>query len=350
MKFSRNILSEFIDTSSITNDIFHNALNDLGLEVKSITNIKLPSNVVIGKVINKIRHENADKLSVCSVDIGDSVLQIVCGAKNVQISQIVCVALDGARIRDITIKKNRLRGVISEGMLCSSVELGLNKIDDGILVLDDSIGEIILGKQLRDYPIFNDTLFEVDVTPNRGDCLSVIGIARDLSVFFNLDFINISENEVSNDVIPGIGRIFNISFDDNLHSSLYYKVAKIQNLSNNFRLKFYLAISDNLGDDPLRNIVTFSTYMTGAIINAYGIKHIDCDTRIQFDISVDSNGIESVNYNGNKLYDIGICVNKEFMTGKEDDFVVFESSYIPPDYVSKLILIMTLQVMIRLLT
>lgn len=337
MKFSRNILSEFVDVSDISNIDFYNALNDLGLEVESIIDIKLPDDVVIGKVVDKIKHADADKLSVCRVDIGNKILQIVCGAKNVQINQIVCVALEGAKIGSITIKKSKLRGVVSEGMLCSSIELGLKKIDDGILVLDNSIGEIVLGKQLNEYPIFNDTIFEVNITPNRGDCLSVIGIARDLSVLFNLDLINIKENEHSSDVIPGIGRVFNISFDDNLHSSLYYKVAKIQNLNNNFKLKFYLSLSDSLGSDPLNNIVTFSTYMTGVIINAYGVKYISDDIKIQFHISVDSNGLESVFYNGNRLYDIGISTNKDFIANEANSFVIFESSYIPPDYVSKLI-------------
>lgn len=337
MKFSRNILSTFINISNICDDEICAVLNNIGLELESSKKITLPSNVVVGKVLEKSKHPDADKLNICKVDIGSEILQIVCGAKNVTKDQFVPVALIGAKIGKMEINTSTFRGIESRGMICSASELGLNKIEDGILVLDSSLGELTLGKQLCEYELLNDTIFEVAITPNRGDCLSVLGLARDLAVVFGLEVKCIKEIEDTS-IVPGIGRIFSISFDDNLQSSLFYKVVKLEKLSNNFRLKLFLSLIDELGDDLLDNISKFATYMTGVVINTYKLDVKDESDKRQFYIT-SNNGIEQVCYPSTNevISEIGVNYNKNIKANASNSFVVLESSYVPPEYVSKVI-------------
>ena len=174
MIITRSWLEEFIDISKISTDEICKTLNSIGLEVDSIEKISIPSKVVVGKVLERVKHPEADKLSICQVDLGTHQVQIVCGAKNVDAGQFVPVATLGCDLgNDFIIKEAKLRGVESNGMICSATELGLSKLNEGILELDDSIGEVILGKELRDYPKLNDEIIEIELTANRGDCLSI---------------------------------------------------------------------------------------------------------------------------------------------------------------------------------
>jgi len=187
MIISRNWLSEWLDISGVTSETLLKTLNSIGLEVDSFKEIRVPKNIVVGYVKSKIKHENAEKLSVCQVDVGGETLQIVCGAKNVEAGQYVAVSLIGAVLPNgLEIKPAKLRGVESFGMICSATELGLAKTNDGIMVLDSSIGELVLGKELREYEIFNDDLIEIELTANRGDCLSILGMARDRGAALDL--------------------------------------------------------------------------------------------------------------------------------------------------------------------
>ena len=333
MKFSRNLLSKIIDISKISNEVLYKTLNDIGLEVESMCDFATPKGVVIGKVIDKRKHENADKLSVCNVDIGSEVLQIVCGAKNVDKNQFVPVATIGTKLDKLTIKKGDLRGVESNGMICSSTEIGLPKIEDGIFVLDESIGELVLGRELREYPLFNDSLFEISITPNRGDCFSLMGVALDLSVALNLNLKATKEKPKDNEITPGIGRILNIQHDKNLNASLCYKVAHIKDLQNSTELRFCLALNDNLNKDALRNIIAFSTYMTGVLLNAYAFdSFVDSDKKILLHIKNDEIGVESVFFGDKKLSQIGI--DDATNADENSRLVVFEASFIPPHIIA----------------
>lgn len=172
MKISKNWLNEWIEISAKSGEEICAALNEIGLEVDACEQIKVADKVVVAKVLECADHENSDHLHVCKVDAGTGqILQIVCGAPNVGTGQMVACALEGAKIGEITIKKAKLRGVESCGMLCSARELGLGNINDGIMLLDESIGELEIGKELSSYPAFNDTYIEIELTPNRGDCL-----------------------------------------------------------------------------------------------------------------------------------------------------------------------------------
>ena len=201
MIIARNWLEEWIDLSGISSDKICEKLNAIGLEVDSFTSVRMPENIVIGRVVSCKDHENSDHLHVCEVDIGSEILQIVCGAKNVALNQIVPLALIGAKMPNgMEIKHAKLRGVESFGMICSASELGLPKLNDGIMVIDESIGELNLGRKLSEIPAFNDDIIEIELTPNRGDCLSLRGIARDLGAAFELGIkkINYNENRIRN--------------------------------------------------------------------------------------------------------------------------------------------------------
>lgn len=167
-------------------DELANRLTMLGLEVEEhLQPYSYLNSVVAGFVQTCRPHPEADRLSVCQVDIGQGdPISVVCGAPNVRQGQFVAVAPIGASLPDgISVKKNKIRGVVSEGMICSEKELRLSEDHDGIMVLDgDHIPGLSLSKALEiDYDVF-----DVGITPNRGDCLSVLGLAREVAAFYNL--------------------------------------------------------------------------------------------------------------------------------------------------------------------
>ncbi len=153
-----------------------------GLEVATLHPVAGPFNkVVVGEVLSVIVHPDASRLQVCRVDIGiEPPLQIVCGAKNCRVGLKVAVAQVGAQLPKIVIKEAKLRGVVSQGMLCSSHELGLAETSQSSGILELPL-DAPLGKDLREYLQLNDHCLDVHLTPNRGDCLSIKGSARDIA-------------------------------------------------------------------------------------------------------------------------------------------------------------------------
>ena len=151
-----------------------------GLEVEEIAPVAAEfSGIVVALVKSVAPHPNADKLRVTEVDAGTGkMLQIVCGAPNVAVGQKVPCALVGAKLPGLEIKKAKLRGVESRGMLCSARELGLSEDHAGLLVLDEAIP---IGQDIREALGLNDVYLTLKLTPNRGDCLSMLGVARDLA-------------------------------------------------------------------------------------------------------------------------------------------------------------------------
>lgn len=152
-----------------------------GLEIESITPVVEPFfHVVIAKVLRVEKHPQADRLNVCEVDVGgNKPLTIVCGAKNVATGLKVPAALEGAELPNkLKITTNEIRGVTSHGMLCSATELGLAEESDGLLVLPT---DAPVGEKIWEYLKLSDHIIDVSITPNRGDCLSVLGLAREIS-------------------------------------------------------------------------------------------------------------------------------------------------------------------------
>jgi len=178
VKISSHWLAEFVPNGDTPAQLAAH-LTAVGLEVESVTPVAPPfSGVVVGEVLECGRHPNAEKLSLCQVTTdGTDRLQIICGAPNVRAGLKVAVAKVGARLPgDVNIGRAKLRGIESEGMLCSARELGLGLEHDGIMEL--ASGQV-LGADLRTALDLEDTILEVNATPNRGDCMSVLGIARD---------------------------------------------------------------------------------------------------------------------------------------------------------------------------
>lgn len=189
MKISWNWLNDYIDISDYrkTPEELGKILTAAGLEIEGIDDAAQKfQHVVIGKLITVGKHPDADKLTLCSVDVGEgSPRQIVCGAKNHKAGDYVVAALPGAVLPgDFAIKKSKIRGVESLGMLCSTKELGLGQEGDGILIFKEGKpGQPFAEKQGLD-----DIILEINVTPNRADCLSHLGLAMELSALLRREF------------------------------------------------------------------------------------------------------------------------------------------------------------------
>ncbi|MBN8571840.1 MAG: hypothetical protein J0M18_19630, partial [Ignavibacteria bacterium] len=208
MKFSLNWVKEYIPGLEIGSMAELNAkMISAGLDIESIESEgEKFKGFVVGKVIEKTKHPDADKLNVCKVNVGTGeLLNIVCGAPNVDAGQLVCVAKIGAIVPNggFEIKKAKLRGVLSEGMICSAKELNLSDDHEGIMVLGE---DAKIGQSFSEYIGADDYLYEIGVTPNRGDLLSHIGIAREIAAAYDLHCVLPEvqvkeENENSHDYI-----------------------------------------------------------------------------------------------------------------------------------------------------
>ncbi len=317
MKLSVNDLNVFVDTPKDIAKLCED-LSRLGLEVESSIPCVAPKNVVVGKVLEKAPHKNAEKLSVCQVDVGKEVLQIVCGAKNVAPNQFVPVALNGALIGSTTIAKTELRGVESYGMICSSSELGFPKINDGILELDESVGELVLGKGLNEYAPFNTHVLEISLTPNRGDCLSVLGIAREISAFYHtpLKPIKALNFTPKSDLIT-------LCADENIESHLAYYLVCNHSLKTPLNIKLSLAHNNALSENDLNNFIEFSTHFSGVVTNAYSLDA----TPIDLSVKNDENNLESVYINHQKRSTIAI---KHQDQKDLSEYLLLEASYTDP--------------------
>ncbi len=317
MKLSVNDLNVFVDTPKDIAKLCED-LSRLGLEVESCIPCAAPKNVVVGKVLEKAPHKNAEKLSVCQVDTGKEVLQIVCGAKNVAPNQFVPVALNGALIGSTTIAKTELRGVESCGMICSSSELGFPKINDGILELDESVGELVLGKELNEYAPFNTHVLEISLTPNRGDCLSVLGIAREISAFYRtpLKPIKALNFTPKSDLIT-------LHASEKIESHLAYYLVCNHSLKTPLNVKLSLAHNNALSENDLNNFIEFSAHFSGVVMNAYSLNA----TPIDLSVKNDENNLESVYINHQKRSTIAI---KHQDQKDLSEHLLLEASYTDP--------------------
>ncbi|MBF8268482.1 MAG: phenylalanine--tRNA ligase subunit beta [Gammaproteobacteria bacterium] len=186
MKFSERWLREWVDPP-ITSDALAEQLTLAGLEVESITKCQPGfTNVVVARVARVEKHPKSDNLSICDVDTGaGKTFLVVCGAPNVRVGGVYAYAPVGASLPGgKTLKQARIKGVDSEGMLCSAAELGLGDVDESILELDATSAP---GWPLETCLRLNDQIIELSLTPNRGDCLSIRGVARDIAVINNIE-------------------------------------------------------------------------------------------------------------------------------------------------------------------
>lgn len=179
MKTTYNWLKEYTNVPDAPDALAYR-LTMLGLEVEEVISLERSfQGVVVGKVVEKSAHPNADKLSVCRVDVGAEEFTVVCGAPNVAVDQKVPFAKIGAKLPNgVQLKRVRIRGVESAGMICSESELGISSRSEGIMVLENGVQ---VGADFLDVVGEGDYLIDIDVTPNRPDCFGVLGIAREIA-------------------------------------------------------------------------------------------------------------------------------------------------------------------------
>lgn len=194
MKVSETWLREWVSPSLTSNELA-SQLTMAGLEVEALNPAAgVFHHVVVAHVTQTTPHPQADKLTLCEIDAGTgAIIKVVCGASNVRTGLKVALALPGAHLPgDFIIKESVLRGQLSQGMLCSRSELGLEEQSEGILELPL---DAPIGMDVRDYLQLNDTIFDIDLTPNRADCLSMLGVAREVAALNKLPF-NLLTSEV----------------------------------------------------------------------------------------------------------------------------------------------------------
>ncbi|MDP2127708.1 MAG: phenylalanine--tRNA ligase subunit beta [Pseudohongiella sp.] len=235
MIFTQQWIREWIDIN-IDPPALVSQLTMAGLEVDAFGCVAATfSGVVVARVVKVEPHPDADKLRVCEVFDGTNTLQVVCGASNVRAGLIVPYATIGAELpvkspepgaaSSFTIKKAKLRGIESHGMLCSAEELGMAETADGLLELSS---DAPVGTDIRDYLQLEDTFFEMDLTPNRGDCLSIRGLAREIAALNDLAF----SESAANPVTPAIPDTFPVTVDAAAQCPRYLgRVIKGVNLS-----------------------------------------------------------------------------------------------------------------------
>ena len=190
MKISLNWLKDYVTLDAPVEEVCR-AVTFLGFEVEQVIRTGAPrlEQVVVGEVLARDKHPNADKLSVCQVDIGPAggVKTIVCGAQNYKVGDRVPVALPGAVLPgDFVIKRSKIRGHESDGMMCSAKELGVAEDADGLLILASRPD---LGTPINQVLPSGDVILDIEITPNRPDCLSHLGIARELAAWFKQELV-----------------------------------------------------------------------------------------------------------------------------------------------------------------
>ena len=197
MEISENWLREWADPA-IDSDTLVSQLTMAGLEVEGLRSAapKL-TDVVVAEVVAVEKHPDADKLNVCQVSDGQESYAVVCGARNVRANLKVAFARIGAELPGIKIKKAKLRGVESQGMICSAAELQLTESSDGILELPE---DAPVGVSIVEYLLLDDNIIEIDLTPNRGDCLSIAGVAREVSAINKISLAQTGVTTVDNSI------------------------------------------------------------------------------------------------------------------------------------------------------
>lgn len=332
MIITKKWLNEWIDVLEVSTQRLCEIFNSIGLEVDSVTKVRIPSSVVVGYIKDKQPHQDADKLSVCKVDVGSEELQIVCGAKNVDKGQFVAVAKIGTILPNgLEIKPTNIRGVESNGMICSSSELGLESLNDGILILDNSIGKLTQGLELNLF--LDDDIIDVELTANRGDCLSIYGIARDLRVVLDKD-IKVISNVQEDENVLGIGRILSVQVEDEIDSKLIYKALEFTKTNENVLMQLRLKMVGLDFENGLDCIIKYATYSTGVLFRIYNIEEFKKDEKSTIYVKKSPEGFVGI-YGDELVSYVGYSQQKSCDISKAPRMVVLEASYIKPEVISK---------------
>lgn len=275
MKISLNWLKDYVDLTGISTEDIVSHLTMSGLEVEDVIDQnKIYQNFVVGLVQEKQKHPNADKLSICKVFDGKTELQVICGASNVDAGQKVVFAPIGTLIPngEFEIKKAKIRGVESYGMICAEDELLLSDDHSGIMILDDKLEA---GEKITDALNLNDVLFEIAITPNRPDALSHIGVARDLAAIFNRD-LKIPEIKLL-EIGDNIDSLASVTIEDKINCPRY--VAKVVNNVNIKESPEWLKNKlKSIGLRPINNIVDITNFILheiGQPLHAFDLDRLN---------------------------------------------------------------------------
>jgi len=290
MKISHKWLRNYLKTN-LEPKIISEILTDIGLEVESMDVIEPIKGglkgVIVGRVLTCEKHPDADKLSITTVDVGaDEPLQIVCGAPNVAVNQFVPVATIGTVLYDhddsFQIKKSKIRGVVSEGMICAEDELGLGVSHDGIMVLNENA---LIGMQAKDYfQIEEDIVYEIGLTPNRSDAMSHYGVARDLAaaiVSREMEVISAKLPDVKAFEAPNIPSDIAIEIKD-IEACPRYSGLHISNITVTDSPKWLQNMLLSIGVRPINNVVdvtNFILFELGQPLHAFDVSKI-CGKKI----------------------------------------------------------------------
>lgn len=257
-----------------------NKLSSTGSHVESINNFAEDiEKVVVGKIVEITKHPDADKLVVCKIDVGNETLQIVTGAPNVFEGAVVPVALDGSTLaNDVHIKKGELRGVESNGMLCSLEELGYaqsvipKEARDGIYIFSS---DTKIGADVKDILDLNDEVLDIEITPNRPDCLSIIGMSRETAATFDLPLIE-PKIEFKNETENITDFIVETVVETKKCSRFYTKVLTDVKIEDSPQwIKNYLMLA---GVRPVNNIVDLTNFVMleyGQPLHVYDLDKLD---------------------------------------------------------------------------
>lgn len=259
MRVSYNWLKELVNLDVSPQKLVEE-MSLYSIEIEEYSKLLPTSGLVIGEVVEKAKHENSDHLSVCQVNLGSKVSQIVCGAPNVEKGQKVIVATPGTKLPGGEIKVSVIRGVESSGMLCSLQELGFEskyipeKFSKGIYVLDD---EAVVGSDALTYLNMEDMVIELGVTPNRMDLLSMLGVAKDVNAMYNLG-VKPLEYEL-HEVEKEASSVIDVELQTSICYSYYARVVEDVKIkeSPNF-IKARLIAS---GIRPINNVVDITNYV-----------------------------------------------------------------------------------------
>ncbi len=273
MKLPVSWLNEYINFKKSDEEISEN-LTMIGNEVESIEKSGNIDGVIVGEIKKIIPHPNADKLKLTIVFDGNNEIQVVCGAPNIEEGQKIFLATPGTKLplengSTFEIKKSKIRGEISEGMICSEKELGLSDNHEGIMVLDNSF---LIGDPLSKY--FSETVFDIDVTPNRVDCLSIVGLARDLSAKFSTKLNFNYSNDFDIDNSKGIVEILDEKICPR-YSGIILDSVNIADSPDWLKSKLI-----SIGERPINNVVDITNYVMfeiGQPLHAFDLDKISGD-------------------------------------------------------------------------
>ncbi|SHL34693.1 phenylalanine--tRNA ligase subunit beta [Chryseobacterium polytrichastri] len=269
MKISNNWLKDYVKTE-LKPERIGEFLTDIGLEVEGIDKFESIKGslegIIVGKVLTCEKHPNADKLNKTTVEIGNGkVLNIVCGAPNVEAGQTVPVAVVGTKIYDkeggfFEIKEAKIRGEVSQGMICAEDELGLSNDHGGIMVLDEEKYEV--GKNFADYfELTTDEVFEIGLTPNRTDAMSHYGVARDLFAFLSTNKQKSEFEKVSSETLNSEGaHSFSLEVED-AELCPRYIGAVIEDVKVAESPAWLKSRLKAIGLSPINNIVDITNYV-----------------------------------------------------------------------------------------